>query len=182
MTTRKRGSRGETEKVGQKRASVEDEGESRAGVRDRCSEEQRVRARDRYGESARERRCGGIERTNEREKGDERRRTKMESVRAGTRDRRRPLVTPDTQPSPRQFRLLKSRSTLESTIPTSVVLPSRLLLVKSGALSQIRAKIHISIGEGEEPAMFCDLTFDKRRTLRPIGLRSPTCVLNFLPR
>lgn len=35
-------------------------------MRDRCSEEQRVRARDRYGESARERRRGGIERMNER--------------------------------------------------------------------------------------------------------------------
>lgn len=80
MTTRKRGSRGETEKEGRrkKKTPVEDEGEKeRAGVRDRCGE--RVRVRDRYAESPREK-DGRVER--ERRRG--RRRTEMKGVRAGT--------------------------------------------------------------------------------------------------
>lgn len=104
----------------------------------------------------------GIERTNERKAAKGGRRTEMEGVRAGMRNRRRPIVTPDTQPSPRQFRPLKSRSTVESTIPTSVVVPPRSSLVKTGALSQIRAKIHISIGEGERSATV--LRLDARQT------------------
>jgi len=95
MTTRKRGSRGETEKEGRRKKRPSRTRESRS---ERSIRRERVR------------KTGGIE-TESRRGG---RWTEMEGVRAGTRDRRRPLVTPDTQPSPRQFRPLKSLSTVDS--------------------------------------------------------------------